>query len=144
MKSLPSFVLTIVVVCTLPASAEVTLNQSDDAVVLERALVRVEVMTRPVAIMRVPLKVEMLPFSLAPSHTKQGIWLKADRRREQDECLEPNVNRRPLEDARAHDMQFCIELDDAVGAAAIEEGLGNKETDFAMPRSHGEVLPRVV
>ncbi|MBP90463.1 MAG: hypothetical protein CMJ64_27780 [Planctomycetaceae bacterium] len=42
MKSSPWFGLIIIAVSTLPASAEVTLNRSDDAVVLENMLVRVE------------------------------------------------------------------------------------------------------
>ena len=42
MKSLPWFGLIVVAVVTLPASAEITLSRSDDAVVLENALVRVE------------------------------------------------------------------------------------------------------
>ncbi|MBP88456.1 MAG: hypothetical protein CMJ64_17370 [Planctomycetaceae bacterium] len=42
MKSLPWFGLIVVAVMALTASAEITLSRSDDAVVLENALVRVE------------------------------------------------------------------------------------------------------
>ena len=59
-----------------------------------------------VATAHIPLEMEVLPFSLSPSRKKQGIWFKAERRRDQREYVEPDVYRRLLSDVRAHGMQF--------------------------------------
>jgi len=55
---------------------------------------------------QVPLEVDVLPFVLAPSRKKQGIWFKAERRTTTREYVERDVYRRLLEDVRAHGMQF--------------------------------------
>jgi len=56
--------------------------------------------------MRVPLEVEVLPFTLAPSRKKQGIWLLAERRPDQTAYVEPDVYGRLLKDIQSHGMQF--------------------------------------
>ena len=56
--------------------------------------------------MPIALEVEVLPFSLAPSRKKQGIWFKAERRPEQREYVEPDIYRQLLNDVRAHGIQF--------------------------------------
>lgn len=66
----------------------------------------VAVTTRDTAPLKMPLEVEVLPFSLSPSRKKQGIWFKAERRPDQREYVEPDVYLRLLEDVRTHGMQF--------------------------------------
>jgi hypothetical protein len=66
----------------------------------------IAVTTRDAATVLVPLEVEVLPFPLAPSRKKQGIWFKPERRPDQREYVEPDVYRRLLDDVRAHGMQF--------------------------------------
>jgi hypothetical protein len=58
------------------------------------------------AAVQIPLQVDVLPFVLAPSRKKQGIWFKAERRTATREYVERDVYRRLLEDVRAHGMQF--------------------------------------
>ena len=55
---------------------------------------------------RIPLEVEVLPFPLAASRKKQGIWFTAERRPRQREFVEPDIYRRLLDDVRAHGIQF--------------------------------------
>ena len=57
-------------------------------------------------LMPIALEVEVLPFTLAPSRKKQGIWFKAERRPEQREYVEPDIYRQLLNDVRAHGIQF--------------------------------------
>lgn len=54
----------------------------------------------------IPFEVEVLPFALAPSRKKQGIWFKAERRPTQREYVEPAIYRKLLNDVRAHGIQF--------------------------------------
>ena len=55
---------------------------------------------------QIPLEVEVLPFPLAASRKKQGIWFKAERRPTQREYVEPDIYRQLLNDIRAHGIQF--------------------------------------
>ena len=70
-----------------------------------------------VATAHIPLEMEVLPFSLSPSRKKQGIWFKAERRRDQREYVEPDVYRRLLSDVRAHGMQFVTIRGRGLGTA---------------------------
>ncbi|MBB74624.1 MAG: hypothetical protein CMJ75_08930 [Planctomycetaceae bacterium] len=54
----------------------------------------------------IPFEVEVLPFTLAPSRKKQGIWFKAERRPTQREYVEPEIYRKLLNDVRSHGIQF--------------------------------------
>jgi len=67
--------------------------------------------------LKIPLEVDVLPFSLAASRKKQGIWFKAERRRDQREYVEPDVYRRLLRDVRAHGMQFVTIRGRGLGTA---------------------------
>ncbi len=78
---------------------------------------RVAVTVSGEAVAHLPLEVQVLPFPLALSRKKQGIWFKAERRRDQREYVERDVYRRLLDDVRAHGMQFVTIRGRGLGTA---------------------------